>query len=70
MMKMKRAYSTPKVKMVDFSYDDQVVAASMICQNYTLMGKDNPTTCYDEEKDSPVKSRMVVIGCTLYMDNY
>ena len=66
---MKRAYLAPTAKKVDFNYDEQVVATSIICNNYTLVGKENPVTCYDEEKDNPVK-RMVVYGCTLYMDNY
>ena len=67
---MKREYLTPTAKLVDFSYDEQVVATSMICNNYTLVGKENPVQCHDEEKDQPVMTRMVVIGCTLYMDNY
>lgn len=66
---MKRKYLAPIAKMVDFNYDEQVVASSITCNNYTLVGKENPTTCYDEEKDKPMV-KMVIIGCTLYLDNY
>lgn len=66
---MKRKYSAPTAKMVDFNYDEQVVATSIICNNYTLVGKENPTTCYEEEKDRPI-ARMIVIDCTLFLDNY
>ena len=55
---MKKKYSTPKVKMVDFSYDDQVTATSTKCQNFSEWGLDNPTwLCNAELKGIPY-SRM------------
>ena len=66
---MKKKYSKPSVKLVDFSYDEQVVAASSKCNNYSIWGIENPTTCTAELKDVP-QTRMAVIGCVLYMDDY
>ena len=67
---MKKKYSTPSVKFVDFNYDEQVVAQSSICNNYSIWGIENPTTCTAELKDVPQKTRMAVVGCVLYMDDY
>lgn len=66
---MKKKYSAPTAKMVDFSYDEQVVAVSSKCNNYSVWGIENPTTCMAELKDKPV-ARIAVIDCVLYMDDY
>lgn len=62
---MKKAYSAPKARRIDFVYDEQIVAAS-ICNNYNLLSKENPDTCFDEFKDIPL-TRMYS-GCR-YKDN-
>lgn len=51
---MKKKYCAPVAKMIDFSYDEQVVAASTVCNNYNLLSKENPDTCFDEFKDIPL----------------
>lgn len=51
---MKRKYCTPSAKMIDFNYDEQVVAASTVCNNYNLLSKENPDTCFEEFKDIPL----------------
>ena len=72
---MKKTYSTPIAKLVDFSYDEQVVAMSTKCNNYSVWGIENPTTCTAELKDVPQATpspmaRIGVVGCVLYMDDY
>lgn len=66
---MKKRYSTPSAKLVDFNYDEQVVATSSKCNNYSIWGIENPTTCTAELKDVP-QARMAIVGCVLYMDDY
>ena len=66
---MKKRYSTPSAKLVDFNYDEQVVATSSKCNNYSIWGIENPTTCTVELKDVP-QARMAIVGCVLYMDDY
>ena len=51
---MKKQYTTPAARMIDFNYDEQVVATSVICKNYNLLSVENPETCFDEYKDIPL----------------
>ena len=68
---MKKRYSTPSAKLVDFNYDEQVVATSSRCNNYSIWGIENPKTCVAELKDKPSPmARIAVIDCVLYMDDY
>lgn len=55
---MKREYKTPKAKLVDFTYSEQVTAASK-CIHYNLWSLNNPTVelCQDNLRDIPVKAR-------------
>lgn len=50
---VKRMYSKPKAIVVDFCYDDQVVASS-VCKNYSLISKMQPDDCWEEFKDNPI----------------
>ena len=62
---MKKQYVAPRVRMVDFQYDEQIVAASVQCNNYSLLSKANPNTCFEYYKDKPLAR---YVGCT-YKDN-
>lgn len=64
---MKKRYVRPNAKMVDFSYEDQVVASS-VCNNYSAWGKENPKTCQDELKDVPQLAKITFVGCIIYLD--
>lgn len=54
---MKKAYEAPRVKHVDFNYEEQVVATSSPCIHYNLWSLENPTTvlCQDNLMDKPQK---------------
>lgn len=53
---MKKKYSTPAARLIDFCYDEQVVAVSAPCNNYALVNKETPGLCFDYLKD--IKIRM------------
>lgn len=54
---MKKTYSTPSVKLIDFCYDEQVVASSSAtCNNYSLVSKENPEQCFDYLKDIKIRT--------------
>ena len=64
---MKKQYRKPSAKLVDFSYDEQVVAVSVPgCMPHYVYSQDNRETC--ELKDGMMAgARMVLIGCELYI---
>ena len=63
---MKKSYSTPWARMVDFSYDEQVVATSVGgCKPEKVYSQSDSITCNLREGMS---ARMSLIGCDLYLD--
>lgn len=62
---MKKKYAAPVVKLIDFCYDEQVVAASTPCNNYSLVSQENPQQCFEYLKD--IKIRMY--SDCFYTDN-
>lgn len=67
---MKKQYRKPSAKLVDFSYDEQVVAVSVPgCLPNAVYAYGDADTCPPLQEFTQSKSRAAqVIGCYLYMD--
>lgn len=68
MFGMKRAYSTPKARMIDFAYDEQVVATSTGgCDKlYNIGSKEANTDCVQILKEEIQTYGLQEIGCGIY----
>ena len=70
---MKKTYSTPRAKLINFEYDEQVVAASTGgCDKiYTVGSMDfdiNPD-CAESARDGASTYALIVVGCGVYTQN-
>ena len=66
---MKKQYRKPSAKLVDFSYDDQVVAVSAPgCLPNAVYAYGDANTCPPLNEFTATNARISMIGCYLYFD--
>ena len=63
---MKKTYRTPCAKVVDFNYDEQVVATSNGCYIEHIISRTIALNCTLREGAS---TYAMIIGCDIYWDD-
>lgn len=53
---MKKQYMKPIARLIDFNYDEQVVASSIVCDEHYIIHKEVGTKCFTHIQEIQVFS--------------